>query len=71
MHLSCTDNNIVSNRDRNELPLEPCHLEVPSGVSKMISEAMVCLAQNEHLSCDKITTISKWNEMSFHLSLVT
>ena len=27
--------------DQNELPLEPCHLGVPSGVSKTISEAMV------------------------------
>jgi hypothetical protein len=28
--------------DRNEHPLEPRHLEVPSSVFKMISEAMVC-----------------------------
>ena len=27
--------------DRNELPLEPCNLAVPSGASKMISEPMV------------------------------
>jgi hypothetical protein len=31
--------------DRNELPLEPCHLGVPSGVSKMITEPMVRLRQ--------------------------
>jgi hypothetical protein len=36
--------------DRNELPLEPCHLGVPSGVCKMISEPMVCLAQTMHLA---------------------
>jgi hypothetical protein len=32
---------------------------------------MVRLAQTVHLSCDKISSISKWNETSFHLSLVT
>jgi hypothetical protein len=31
--------------DRNELPLEPRDLGVPSGASKMISEPMVALAQ--------------------------
>jgi hypothetical protein len=29
--------------DRNKLPLEPRHLVVPSGASKMISEAIVRL----------------------------
>ena len=37
--------------DRNEIPLDPRHLGVPSGASKMILEAMVCLAQTMHLSC--------------------
>jgi hypothetical protein len=32
---------------------------------------MVCSAQTEQLSCIKISTISKQNEMRFHLSLVT
>jgi hypothetical protein len=54
--------------DRNKIPHDPRHLEVPLGVSKMISEPMVCLAQTVQLSSDKITTISKWNKMSFHLS---
>jgi hypothetical protein len=30
----------------NELPLEPCHLGVPSGASKMISEPMVRFSTN-------------------------
>jgi hypothetical protein len=41
--------------DRNELPLEPHHLGVSLGASKMISEPMVCLAQTVHLSCSNIT----------------
>jgi hypothetical protein len=45
-----------------ELPLEPCHLGVPSGVSKMISEPAVCSSQTVHLSCLKISTIS--NELN-------
>jgi hypothetical protein len=57
--------------DRNELPLEPCQLGVPSGASKMISEPVVCLAQNMQLSCVKIGTISKQIETSFHLSHIT
>jgi hypothetical protein len=47
------------------------HLGLPSGASKTISEPMVRLAQTMHLSCVKISTISKRNEMSIHLSLVT
>jgi hypothetical protein len=57
--------------DRHEITYDPHHLEVPSGASKMISEPMVCLAQTVHLPCDKIATISKWTETSFHLSLIT
>jgi hypothetical protein len=53
--------------DRNE----PRHLGVPSSASKMISEAMVYLAQTTLLSCTETNTVSKWTEMSFHLSLVT
>ena len=40
-------------------------------MSKMISEPVVRLAQTVHLSCVKISTISKWTEMSYDLSLVT
>jgi hypothetical protein len=54
-----------------KLPLEPRHLGVPSGVSKTISEPMVHLDQTMHLSCVKISTLSKWTETSFHLSIVT
>jgi hypothetical protein len=57
--------------DRNELPLNPRQLGVPSGVSKMISKPMVCLAQTVHLSCIEINTISKCSKMIFHLTHVT
>jgi hypothetical protein len=56
--------------DQNEIPQDPRHLEVPSGASKMISEAVVCLTQTVHLSCVKISTIFEWSESSFHFSLV-
>jgi hypothetical protein len=36
--------------DRNELPLEPRHLGVPSSASKMISDPMVHMMQTMHLS---------------------
>ena len=41
------------------------------GVSKMIFEPMVCLAQTVHISCINCSTISKQTETSFHLSLGT
>jgi hypothetical protein len=65
----CQDEHYLQ-MDSNELPLEPRHLEVPSGVSKTIFEPMVLSAQSVHLSCVKISTISKRNETSFHMSLV-
>jgi hypothetical protein len=37
----------------------------------MIPEPIVHLAQIVHLSCIKISTISKWTETTFHLSVVT
>ena len=37
--------------DRNELPLEPRHLGVPSSASNMISQPVVCLVPTKHLSC--------------------
>ena len=52
--------------DRNELPLEPCHLVVPSGVTKMISEPMIRLVQTMHLSCTDANTTSKQKEERFH-----
>jgi hypothetical protein len=57
--------------DQNELLFDPRHLEVPSGVSKMISEPMVHSSQTKHRSCTKINTISKWTKTSFHLIHVT
>ena len=46
-------------KDRNELPLEPRHLVVPSGASKTIYERMVCPAQTMHLSWTDTNTVSK------------
>jgi hypothetical protein len=40
--------------DSNKLPLEPRHLGVSFGVSKMISEHMVRLVQTKHPSCTYI-----------------
>jgi hypothetical protein len=57
--------------EQNELSLEPCHLGVPLGASKSIYKPTVHSVQTVHLSCIKISTISKLTELSFHLSLVT
>jgi hypothetical protein len=57
--------------DRNELPFDPHHLGVPSGVSKIISKPMVRLAQTMHLSCTETNTISKTIEMRFYMTHVT
>jgi hypothetical protein len=57
--------------DQNELPLDPRHLGVPSGVSKMISKPMVHASQTMHLSCIEINTISRQTKMSFHLTHIT
>jgi hypothetical protein len=60
--------------DRNELPLDQRHLEVPSGLPQKISMPVVYLAQTVHLSCVAINTInnvSKRSEASFHLTNVT
>jgi hypothetical protein len=57
--------------DQNGIPHGPPHVGVPSGVSKTISEPMVRSTHTGHLSCVKISTISKRTEMSFQLSLVT
>ena len=55
--------------DRSEIRYDTRHQGVPSGVSKLISKHMVCSMQTVHLSCIKISTISKQTEPSFHLSL--
>jgi hypothetical protein len=56
---------------RKKIPHDPRHLGVPLGVSKMISESVVCSAQTVHLSCVKASTVSKRTESSFHKSLIT
>ena len=53
------------------ISLEPRHLGVPLGASKTISDPMVRSTQTVHLSCIKISTISKRTETRFHLSPVT
>jgi hypothetical protein len=45
--------------DQNEHPRVPRHLGVPSSTSKMLFEPMVRSTQTVHLSCVKISTISK------------
>jgi hypothetical protein len=57
--------------DQNELPLDPRHLRVQSGASKMIYEPIVRLAQTVHLSYAGTNTISKQIETSFHLMHIT
>jgi hypothetical protein len=57
--------------DQNEIRHNPRHLGVQSGTSEMISTPMEHLAETMQLFCVKISTLSKWTKMSFHLSLVT
>ena len=56
--------------ERTELPLEPLHLGVPSGVSKMVSQPMVHQAQTVHLSCTKTNTVSKRTKVRFYMTHV-
>jgi hypothetical protein len=48
--------------DRNKITQDPRHLGVPLGVSKMISEPMVSLAQTLHLSCTDTNTVCKMDQ---------
>jgi hypothetical protein len=57
--------------DRNEILYDPRHLGVPSGASKMISEAMVRIVQTVDLSCTETNTISKWTVTRFYMTHVT
>jgi hypothetical protein len=57
--------------DWNEIPHDPRHAGVPSGASQMISEPTVHSMQTVHLSCVKISTISKWIKTRFHMTPVT
>ena len=54
-----------------DIPPDPCHLRVPSGASKMISEPMVRLEPTMHLSYTDNNTVSKWTETRFHLTHLT
>jgi len=45
--------------DQTKIPYDTRHLWGPSGVSKLISEHVVLSMQTVHLSCNKISTISK------------
>jgi hypothetical protein len=57
--------------DRNEHPLGPRHLGVPSGASKTISKPIVRLVQTVYLSCTDTNTVSKWTETRFHMTHIT
>jgi hypothetical protein len=60
----CRDEHYLQ-MDRNEIPLDPCHHGVPSGVPCTISKPIGRSVQTVHLSCIEINTLSKWTEMSF------
>jgi hypothetical protein len=57
--------------DRSELSLEPRHLGVPSGTSKMISEPMVHLEQTVHQSCTDTNIVSKGKQVRLHMTHIT
>jgi hypothetical protein len=65
VHLFCTETNTISKTDRNELLFEPRHLGVPSGASKMISEAMQYLAQTMHLHWKEHCFQTDWIKLPF------
>jgi hypothetical protein len=48
---------------RSEITHDPCHLGVPLGASKTISEPMLHATQTMHRSCIKISTVSKWTKL--------
>jgi hypothetical protein len=57
--------------DQNEIPHDPRHLGVPSSVSKTISKPMGHSTQTVHISCVKISSISKRTKTSVLLSLLS
>jgi hypothetical protein len=59
VHRSCTNTNTISKWTENDIPLEPCHLGVPSGAPTMISEPMVHSVQTAHLYCTDTNIFSK------------
>jgi hypothetical protein len=54
--------------DSNKLQVEPRHLGVSSGASKMIYDLMVRVAQSVHLYCTDTNTVSKRTETRFHMT---
>jgi hypothetical protein len=57
--------------EQNELLLEPHHLGVPSGASKMIFELLERFAQTVHLPCTESNIVSIENEVRFHMTDIT
>jgi hypothetical protein len=66
VHLSCVKITTISKRTK--VSLEPRHLGLASGVSKMVSELMVCFAQTYHLSWTNTNIVSKHKEERFHMT---
>jgi hypothetical protein len=58
-------------KDRKEILYDPRHLGVPSGVSNIISEAMLHLVQTVDLSCTETNNISKSTQTRFYMTHVT
>jgi hypothetical protein len=46
----------------NRAPLDPRHLGVPLGASKMIYEPMISLTQTKHLSCTDTNTVANTDQ---------
>jgi hypothetical protein len=57
--------------DQYELLVEPRHLGVTSGVSKIISEAMAHSAQTMHPSYTDTNTVTKRRETRFQMTHIT
>jgi hypothetical protein len=71
VHLSCTETNTISKKDRKEILHDARHLGIPSGASKTVSEAMVRLVQTMELCCTDTNTISKRTKTRFYMTHVT
>jgi hypothetical protein len=57
--------------DQKVLLLDPHHIGLQSGASKLIYEPMEHLAQTVHLCCVEINRTTKRTKTSFHLTHVT
>jgi hypothetical protein len=62
--LSCIKISTISKR--TVLPLEPRHLRVPSGASKMISKPMVHLVKTMHLFCTNTNSLQMVQNEIWH-----